>query len=351
MTQFVQAVPYGDRYLPVDGGIALIWPYANLGKGAGPYELFLDTNALNKTRWAGRLPSELREKAILNPWPALMEQWLSNPEFREKPSARIEGMIAPLADMGIRFREGFADEQTALLRKNETQLRTQCSLLFPYVAIMKSLVREKGSPEDAVARLRELTQADVPRFAACIMLTALAVVLKSRQSLRFAGDDNPAYSYLESFLAFQPGRKKGETDRINVPYLRNRAGDLSLWYAVPMLLQQGYRLVGEPVVVTGDKALHRVIFRALPPLWHENRRIAFTIDPEVLDEASRSKIAEAVAGLRIRQALTDEERARRMKTLFDLAKSWCIHPEERDALDEALHEWWKPGDGLELVFD
>lgn len=52
------------------------------------------------------------------------------------------------------------------------------------------------------------------------MLTALGTLLKGSQSLKLADDSKPAFSYLDSFLAFQPGQKD-ETDHINVPYLRN----------------------------------------------------------------------------------------------------------------------------------
>jgi len=62
--------------------------------------------------------------------------------------------------------------------------------------------------------------ARIPRFTSAIMLTALGTLLKGSQSLKLADDSKPAFSYLDSFLAFQPGQKD-ETDHINVPYLRN----------------------------------------------------------------------------------------------------------------------------------
>lgn len=48
MTEF--AVPYNQRYLATSTGTALVWPFLNAEKGDGPYELFLDTNSLSKTK-------------------------------------------------------------------------------------------------------------------------------------------------------------------------------------------------------------------------------------------------------------------------------------------------------------
>ncbi|WP_296217461.1 hypothetical protein [Pseudomonas sp. UBA2684] len=349
MNPQLHAYPYRDRYLSTDSGVALIWPFANVMRGEGPYELFLDTNALTKTQWVGQLPPQVRERAILNPWPALMEQWLSNPMFRKEPSSRIDEMTARLAKTGIRFREGFAEEQTRLLKKNEAQLRTQASLLFPCVAIMKSLMREKLRPGDALERLNFLMNAEVPRFSGCVMLMALALLLKARQPLKLEGDNKPAYSFLESFLAFQP-EKKDETDRICIRYLRNRAGDLSLWYVMPALLQHGYRFVGEPVVVTGDKALHRVILRVIPPVAHESRVAAFTAPPGEIEDFVRSEILRIATEWKPPQPRTSDERSRLMKKLFELAADCCEFDEEKEALMVAWSEWFLPGEGLPMKF-
>lgn len=349
MEQHNWEVRYQDRYLITDSGTALVWPFLNVAKGEGPYELFLDTNALSKTQWVGQLPTEILQRAVVNPWPALMEQWLSNPAFRGNATQRIQDMVAPLADLGVRFRPGFAQEQTTLLSKNEKLWRYQCSLLFPYVAIMKSLLREKVSPADALARLDTFVSADVPRFAGSIMLMALAVLLKSKQSLKLPGASKPAYSYLASFLAFQPTRKKEETDRINIPYLRNRSGDLSLWYAVPTLRQHGYDFIGEPVLVTADNALHRVILRVISPVLHETGMAGFYVASGALDDAMQARILEAAQNIRVRQSPTPSEMTRRLETQFRLAQEWCEHAEERQALDEAWLDWCKPGIGIKPV--
>ncbi|UIF86272.1 hypothetical protein [Cupriavidus sp. UYPR2.512] len=276
-----QPVPYAERCIRTSSGTAIVWPFLNAEKGAGPYELFLDTNALSNVQWFVQLPEEIRAKCVINPWPALQEQWLSNPQFRESTTDRIKAMIENLAKLGAPFRAQFAQQQEGLLRRNDEALRTQFSLIIPYIAIMKSLLTERLPAQQALLRLEAMAQHDIPRFTSAMMLTALGTLLKGSQSLKLADDLKPAFSYLDSFLAFQPGRKD-ETDHINVPYLRNRAGDLNLWLGLPLLRQQGYRFVGTPAVVTGDRALHRLIARVIPPILHGDPTMAFALSPEGL---------------------------------------------------------------------
>ncbi|PAU51976.1 hypothetical protein BZL41_26470 [Pseudomonas sp. PIC25] len=348
MEQHDWEVRYQDRYLLTDSGTALVWPFLNVAKGDGPYELFLDTNALSKTQWVDQLPTEILRRVVVNPWPALMEQWLSNPEFRNDSTQRIKDMVAPLADRGVHFRPSYAREQTTLLSKNETLWRYQCSLLFPYIAIMRSLMREKVSPEEALARLDTFVHADVPRFAGSVMLMALAVLLKSKQSMKLPGASKPAYSYLDSFLAFQPA-KKGEKDHINIPYLRNRSGDLSLWYAVPTLRQQGYDFIGEPVLVTADNVLHRVILRLIPPVLSETGMAGFYVASDELHRELQARILKAARDIQVRRSPGPEEIAPRLETQFRLAQEWCERPEEKKALEEAWLEWCKPGIGVKPI--
>lgn len=56
MQQLNIAVPYGERCVLTPSGCAVVWPFLNAKKGDGPYELFLDTNALSKVDWARQLP-------------------------------------------------------------------------------------------------------------------------------------------------------------------------------------------------------------------------------------------------------------------------------------------------------
>lgn len=342
MHQLDFVVPYEDRCVLTPSGSAVVWPFMNASKGQGPYELFLDTNALTKTRWSVELPRDIAERSILNPWPAMQEQWLSNPEFRADPVNRINAMIKPLVDQGFVFRENFALDQVALLCKNEAALKTQFSLIFPYVVIMKALLSKKMPLDEALRQLDRIGQADIPRFTSSLMLSALGVVLKGKQAFKLTGDRKTAFSYLDSFLAFQPGQK-GEGDHITLPYLRNRAGDLNLWLLLPTLRQQGYKFVGTPAVVTGDKALHRLIMRVLPPLHHESQQACFSILPEGMEDMQWKKILQVVESVQIRANLTATQRSSRMKALFELAKEFCTSDEERAQLDEGWAQWCLPG--------
>lgn len=138
----------------------------------------------------------------------MLDQWLSNPVFRERPEKRINAMIEPFAKMGAGFRERFAQQQEQVLRENEAALKSQFSLIMPYIAIMKSTLTERVRAEEALQRLEMLSKLDIPRFTSAMMLSAMTILLKSKQATKLEGDANTAFSYLESFFAFQPGKKR-----------------------------------------------------------------------------------------------------------------------------------------------
>ncbi|CTP83251.1 hypothetical protein A6R71_16735 [Xanthomonas translucens pv. arrhenatheri] len=344
MQSTISPVPYAERChrLPPPGTTAIVWPFLNVEKGNGPYELFLDTNALVRKAWVRELPPDIRQRAVLNPWLYLLEQWLSNPEFRKDPQPRIDTMVEELTDLGFAFRDQFAVQQVAMLQRNDAALRTQFSLIFPYVAIMKSLMSQKISAEAALAKLDEILRADIPRLTALTMLLALSLLLKRQQAFKLDGDTKPAYSYLASFLDFHT-EKKDEVDHINVPYLRNRAGDLSLWLSLPSLRQSGYEFTGNPALVTDDKALHRVILRVLPPLLTESRAMGFSLDANGLDAAICQRILDVVKPVVVRGPVRPEERELRMFRLFNLARELCTQSQERAVLEDAWQEWCLPG--------
>lgn len=60
-------VSYNQRYLATSTGTVLVWPFLNGDKGEGPYELFLDTNSLSKSKWFGELPGDMRSRCVINP--------------------------------------------------------------------------------------------------------------------------------------------------------------------------------------------------------------------------------------------------------------------------------------------
>lgn len=338
------AIPYQERYQLLPSNVALIWPFVNVAKSSGPYELFLDTNALAKGGWGGEITDEMKAKTTLNPWPALMEQLVSNQTLSV---TSIERMISPFLEVGFSFQNGFAQKQYDLLHKNVAQIRYQYSVLFPFVAIIRSLLSEKVKPDLAIERLIEVSKAEVPLFAGCFMLMSLAVLLKANQSWKLSGDTKPAYAYLESFLAFQPG-KKDESEHICINYLRNRSGDLSLMYMLPTLYQNGYQFAGEPVLVTGDKALHRLVLRVLPAVKVPGRDAAFTIAPGELATDMQAVILGAVSNIRINRDETKDKKLRKMERLYEVAQTFCALDEEKAALAEAWLEWCKPGMGLRM---
>ena len=326
----------------------MIWPFLNVKRGRGELELFLDNNALTRAEWLSELPEDLLRDCVVNPWMAIQEQWFSNPCFRKDPETRIDGWIDNLARYGVKFRMGYSSDQVQLLMKNEKALRRQFSSVVPFVAIMRCLLSQKMPVDESLARLTEMGQSDIPRFTGAIALTALGVALKKQQSFKCESDPKPAYSYLSSFLDFHPA-DKDESDYMNVPYLRNRAGDLNMWLALPVLRQLGYSIGSHCALATGDKALHRVIFRAIPPVMTPDGVTSFSVAPNELSQEAFDRVVQVVLSLQARRMPTLDEQRARMKTVFNLAKAWTNDQRERDALDEVFSEWWLPGHGVAIV--
>ena len=343
-----EAVPYLQRCHRTESGTAVIWPFLNVERSRVKAELYLDNNALTRSQWLSELPQDLLRNCVVNPWMAIQEQWFSNPCFRKDPKNRIDGWIDNLAQYGVKFRTGYASDQVQLLMKNEKALRRQFSSVVPFVAIMKCLLSQKMPVDESLARLTEMGQSDIPRFTGAIALTALGVALKKQQSFKWESDPKPAYSYLSSFLDFHPA-DKDESDYMNVPYLRTRAGDLNMWLALPVLRQLGYSIGNHSALATGDKALHRVIFRAIPPVMTPTGATGFSVAPNELHQEAFDRVAGVVLGLQARGMPTLDEQLARMKTVFNLAKALTNDQRERDALDEVFSEWWLTGHGVAIM--
>lgn len=342
-----EAVPYFQRCHRTKSGTAVIWPFLNIKKSQQKLELFLDNNALIGSQWLSELPENLLRDCVVNPWMAIQEQWFSNPCFRKDPEARINDWIESLAQYGVKFRTGYGSDQVQLLVKNEKALRRQFSSVIPFVAIMRCLLSQKLPVEESLARLTEMGQTDIPRFSGLIALTALGVALKKQQSFKWPSDPKPAYSYLSSFLEFHPANKD-ESDYMNVPYLRNRAGDLNMWLVLPVLRQLGYMIGDHSALATGDKALHRVIFRAIPPVMMPNGVTSFSVAQDELRKEDFDRVVGVIQSLQFRATSTLDEQLARMKNVFNLAKAWTNDQRERDALNDVFSEWWLPGHGLKI---
>ena len=343
-----EAIPYDQRCHRTESGVAVIWPFLNVQRSRGELELFLDTNALTRSKWLSELSEDQRRYCVVNPWMAIQEQWFSNSCFRNEPESRINGWIKNLEQYGVKFRPGYASDQVQLLMKNEIALRRQFSSIVPFVAIMKCLLSQKMPVDESLARLKEMGQSDIPRFTGVIALTALGVSLKKEQAFKLVSDPKPAYSYLSSFLDFQPAGKD-ESDYMNVSYLRNRAGDLNTWLGLPVLHQLGLSIGSHSALATGDKALHRLIFRAIPPVMMPTGATTFSVAPNELSQETYERVVGVALSLQTRQRATLDEQLARMKTVFNLAKAWTNDQRERDALDEVFSEWWLPGHGMEIM--
>lgn len=345
-------IPFEDRHLQTNSGFSLIWPFLNVPRGAGPYELLLDNNAANNVSWLSELPRELSNAGLtINLWPAMMEQWISNPVFREDPAQQIrKRYLEPLAASGFSFDVGFAKRQVELLTAAHRHLLSHLSILFPYIAIAKQLTRLKPKAS-ALQRLREIAVANIPRFTGCNMLIALTLVLRDqgKQNMPLNVGGSPAYPLLEAFFANQPKRKNEPADHMDIAYLRNRSGDLTLWYTPSFLMQHGYQPKGELVLVTRDKALREVIFRALPPYLHESGGAAFALDQFALPDDVTNPIR-AVLPTSISPPRTMNEMIEKITELYQLATSLCYDQREKDALTQAWAEWCQPALGIDIGF-
>lgn len=258
-----QPVPYAERIVQIPGGPALVWPYYNIRPGQGPFEIAPDSNSYRNPNWVEQLPSSMpRHKVIVNLLPALTEEWLANEKFRGDPERRIMDIIARYEEHGICFRKHYAADVTNILQTNSAALRYNWTILFFYVAIIKKLL-ERRNLEEAMVELVKVSRADVPRAGMMLSLGALSLFLKARQTLCLPGDPKPAYSFVQGFFAFQPGRK-GEVNHLSVAYLRNRSLDLGIYHFFPTMTSLGQQHVGETAIATRDAPLLRLIFRTLP---------------------------------------------------------------------------------------
>nr|WP_063574268.1 hypothetical protein [Luteibacter rhizovicinus] len=345
--KMLPCVPYAERMKVTEtGGTALIWPFLDQVPGTGALELVLDNNALSNTTWLVEHQQALAGRPLtINPWLALVEQWLSNPKFKEAPAQRIDGFLKPLENLGVNFGDSYAQAQAELLQRNDAQLKFQFAITFGYVAILKKLMDGPKGTSSQWDRLRELSYADVPRMSACLLLGSAVLFFKERQSLCLEGDSATAMSYLSTFFAYQPARKN-EPNYISQTYLRNRGGDLALWYSLPMLNTTNMARVGDPVVVTKDRALYRFIFRLLPAVRGTGSVIQISPAFNELPEADAWAWRERIDQLNFQFAPpTEETKLRRLKNLFTFAKECCSQEVERRELDAAWSGWIEPGIG------
>lgn len=269
-------ISFSERSIELPSGFSLIWPFRNQPIGNGPYELFLDNNAFIRSEWFQELPRSMADKSIISPFHALLEQWVSNELFRNETEKSVGELIKGFAEKGVIFPSDYSEKVSVNLHKNNGVTRVQWMLSYLYVVLLFRLVAAKKDDESPSELLSSLKYQNVPMFNSCIILCSLADYLRNNQGVKLLGDSKSAFSYISSFIAFQPSRKK--EDYVNEKYLHNRAGDLSMWLSLPSLIQNGYEEAGEPVVVTKDKALKNFIFRCIPFVRTSNGHMASGFD-------------------------------------------------------------------------
>jgi hypothetical protein len=335
-------IPFSDRVLDLPSGFSLIWPFRNVPRSIGPYELILDNNALIRSAWLRQLPASIENKIVLSPFHALSEQWLSNSEFKNNPAEGIEKLIIPFIQSGISFEKNYANNLSHLLEVNDNEIKSQWMLSYLYVVLLYRLVSSKKGdlkPKQLLSSLRDI---DVPRFNGLTMLCTLAVYLKENQNLKLIGDEVTAYSYISKFVALQPIKKN--EDSVGVSYLRNRAGDLSLWLCLPALVQNNYERAGELVVVTGDNVLRKLLFRCFPSVETESGQMGFSFDSNSFEVVHYESILQ-----RIEANTSDTNIPKSRKEQIQKLQRLCSHVLEGAEnelifeVETVWKEWVAPG--------
>jgi hypothetical protein len=335
-------IPFFDRVIDLSSGFSLIWPFLEKTQSTGPYELFLDNNALITSSWINELPSEIKSKVVLNLSFALTEQWLSNPAFKDNAIERINNFTSQFEKLGIYFEKDHAQKLESFFIKNEKESRTQWMLSYLYLVLLYRVVFSKKNDNTPRKILTTIKDLDVPMFNGCIMLCTLADYLRRNQSLKLEGDKTPAFSYISSFIALH-GSKKNESD-VDENFLRNRAGDISLWLNIPMLRQLNYQTQGEQIAVTRDKALKKLIFRCFPGRIVDSRQMALSFDERSFpDEHSKEirKEIEANVGA-VRPPAKRQEQLKR----FNILKKHVLdgaNAELTNNVEQVWNEWVTPG--------
>lgn len=281
-------IPFEERCLELPSGFSIIWPFRNQKRKFGATEILLDNNALSRSVWLREISGIIGSSIAITPMHALSEQWLSNPDFKARGKHKIESLFAPFIKFGLKFEENYAENLINLLKANEAAFKSQWMIGYLYALLLYRIVSSSKGDRTAEDILLTLNEKDVPVFAGCNMLCVLALYLKDNPQVKMIGDDKPAFSYVAGFSALHKS-KKNEVE-FDEHYLRNRAGDLSMWMYIPLLTQVDYQNIGQMAVVTSDKALKKLIFRCLPPVLFQSRQMAFSFDERSFDSVHSNAI-------------------------------------------------------------
>jgi hypothetical protein len=335
-------IPFSERSIDLPLGFSLIWPFRNQPIGKGPYELFLDNNALIRAGWLQELPDSMASKSVISPFHALSEQWVSNASFRDDTEKSVDKLIKGFTDSGAIFSSGYSKQIANQLQENDSATRVQWMLSYLYVVLLFRIATAKKDDEGPSKLLSSLKQKNVSMFNGCIILCSLADYLRNNKGLKLLGDSKPAFSYISSFIAFHANSK--HEDSVDESYLRNRAGDLSMWLSLPALIQNGYEEAGEPVVVTQDKALKKLIFRCIPFARTSNGLMATSFDRRSFE----SDHADAIEQLIVKNTgrVAPPKNREEMLERLDCLRKHVVKGAADDlvsAVDHVWEEWVEPG--------
>jgi len=335
-------IPFHERSTVLKSGITLIWPFRNQAKGSGPYELHLDNNALIRGSWINELPDTLKGNVVLSPFHAFCEQWVSNPTFRENTAQRVNEILTPFINAGLSFERNYAEKLSLTLAKDDKALRAQWMLTYLYIVLLYRLVFANKDDKIPKQLLSTLKDKDVPMFNGCIMLCTLADYLTENKNIKLKGDNASAFSYISSFVALHTSSKNESS--IDEDYLRNRAGDLSMWLSLPMLMHNNYQTAGEGVVVTQDKVLKKFIFRCLPAVLHSNGQMASSFDESCFESNHAQEIKRRI-DLNKGQFNPTSDKKKQLKKMIRLRKHVLkeANPELVSAVRQTWKDWLAPG--------
>ncbi|AVH45540.1 hypothetical protein [Agrobacterium tumefaciens] len=340
-------VLHSQRIVRLSDGSALIWPYYNLPVTAGPWEIAVDSNRLERTQWVGNLRQQIPTADFtVDLFPALAEKWLASPAFRLDTINQIQVIIDRYKKGGVDFPVDYVTNISAELETRQDALRYQWTLIFFYVAVLKKIIDIRDT-EQAMERLVLFSTADVPRASALLSLGALCLFLKTRQSVRLTDDPHSGYSHVQRFFSFQPGRK-GEEDHINQSYLRNRGLDLALFYFWPVRDIQNRKPKAQPVVITEDKALYSLVFRMLPLMYLPKQSgpaipVAIALDELPLSQRVAFESLRSRINVSFEPPCDGKVRRQRLENLYLQARALADRNEEQSALETIWQDWCLPG--------
>lgn len=334
-----------------------IQPFADVLLPTQYVELILDNNAFieasnNATIYKSAVAIPDIKGCAVNPFPALAEQWVSNPSFlasvidqQESPSSGLLSNFVHVATgVGLRFEHEYTSQQIRNLQQYEKTIRQNFGVLFGYLAVIRFIQQRKARLEEKLDRLADFISHDIPVFNGLICLAVLTFYAQANRRVTME-NGKQLISTIDSFYA----QKDEEKSYLTPAYLRNRAADLWLWYMMPFLYQgksyDSLASAGTPIVVTADKFVASVPFRFIPPTIIKTQtgsRFEFRFSPDGLEEthqASLISLCEKFCKPTSKETELDIQQ-RKLENLFVQALE-ILDAENKPGFEEAWNIWVK----------